>query len=109
MCLGQCSCSDVELMLRWRDGFSGGAVDCLLCGAEVEMVEHFVMKYEGIRTIWERHGVRGDVKVEEVLLFEGRTKEKVDGYTRKLEEMWTERKRLIESRQRNVLRDDVVT
>ena len=46
-----------------------------------------------------------------MLLFEGRTQEKVDGYTRMLEEMWAEieRERLIESRQRNVLRNDVVT
>ena len=44
MSLGQCSCSDVDrtntLKLRWRDGFSGVAVDCLLCGAEVDTVEH---------------------------------------------------------------------
>ena len=81
-------------------------MDCLLCGAEVE---HFVMKCEGIRTIPERHGVRGGVRVEEVLLFEGKTKEKVDRYTKMLVEMWAERERLIESGQRNVLRDDVVT
>ena len=47
----------------------------------METVEHFVMKCEGIRTIREQHGVRGGVRVEKVLLFEGRTKEKVDGYT----------------------------
>ena len=81
----------------------------VLCEAEVETVEHFVMKCEGIRMIRERHGVCGGVRVEEVLLFEGRTKEKVDGYTRMLEEMWAERERLIESRERNVLRDDVAT
>ena len=86
-------CRTNTLKLRWRDGFSGGAVDCLLCGAEVETVEHFAMKCEGIRMIRERHGVRGGVRVEEVLLFEGRTKEKVDGYTRMLEEMWAERER----------------
>ena len=36
------------LKLSWRDGFSGGAVENLLCGAEVETVEHFVMKCERI-------------------------------------------------------------
>ena len=51
-------------------------------------------------------GIRGGVRVEEVLLFEGETKEKVDGYTRMLEEMWAERGRLIESRPRNILRND---
>ena len=81
------------LKLRWRDGFSGGAVDCLLRRAGVETVEHFMMKCEGIRTIRERHGVRGNVRVEEVLLLEVRTREKVDGYTRMLEEMWVERER----------------
>ena len=49
------------------------------------------MNCEGIGTIRERHGVRGVAIVEEVLLFEGRTKEKVDGYTKMLEEMWAER------------------
>ena len=46
--------------------FSGGAVDCLLCGAEVETMEHFVMKCEGIITIRERHGVFECVRLEEV-------------------------------------------
>ena len=31
-----------------------------------------------------------------MLLFEGRTMEKVDGYTKMLEELWAERGRLIE-------------
>ena len=57
-----------------------------------------LIKCERIRTIRERHGVHGGVRVEEVLLFEGRTMEKVDGYTRILEEMWAERGRLIESK-----------
>ena len=48
-------CRTNTLKLRWRDDFSGAAVDCLLCGAEVETVEHFVIKCEGIRTIRERH------------------------------------------------------
>ena len=91
-------CRTNTLKLRWRDGFAGGAVSCLLCGAEVETVEHFVMKCERIRAIRERHGVRGGVRMEEVLLFEGRTVEKVDGYTKMLEEMWAERGRLVEPR-----------
>ena len=36
-------CRTNILKLRWRDGFSGGAVDCLLRGAEEETVEYFVM------------------------------------------------------------------
>ena len=97
------------LKLRWRDGFSAGAVDCSLCEAGAETVKHFVMKCEGIRKIRERHGVHRGVRVEELQLFEGRTKEKVDGYTKMLEEMWAERRILIESRRGNILRNDVVT
>ena len=37
-------CRTNTLRLRWRYGFSRGAVDCLLCGAEEETVKHFVMK-----------------------------------------------------------------
>ena len=47
--------------------------------------------------------------MEEVLLFEGRTKERVDGFTKMLEEMWAVRGRLIESREGNVMRNDAVT
>ena len=72
-------------------------------------MEHFVMKCEGIRMIREQHGVCGGVRVDEVLLFEGRTKERVDGFTNMLKEMWTERGRLIESREGNVLRNGAVT
>ena len=39
----------------------------------------------------ERHEVRGGVRVEEVLLFEGRTEERVERFTKMLEEMWAER------------------
>ena len=55
------------------------------------------------RIIRERHEVRGDVRVEEVLLFERKTKRRVDGFTKMLEEMWAERGKLIESREENVL------
>ena len=68
-----------------------------------------MMNCEGIRTIRDRHGVRGGVRVEEVLLFEGRTKKRVHGYTKMLEEMCAERGILIESRQGNVLRNNTVT
>ena len=83
-------------------------MECLLCGAEEETMEHFVMKCEGIGTIQELRGVRGGVRVEEVLLFEGRTKERVDGFTKMLEEIWAERGRLIKSRERNVLQNGAV-
>ena len=62
-------------------------MDCLLCGAEEETVEHFVMKCVGIRMIRERHGVCGGVRVGEVLLFEGRTKKRVERFTKMLEDM----------------------
>ena len=50
-----------------------------------------MVKCEGIRTVRERHGIRGGVRVEEVLLSEGRTKENDDGYAKMLKEMWAER------------------
>ena len=68
-------------------------MDCLLCEAVEETIEHSIMKFEGIRMVRKRHGFRGGVRVEEVLLFEGRTEE------------WVERGRLIESRGENVLRN----
>ena len=40
------------------------------------------------------------MKSEEVLLFEGRTEERLERYTKILMEMWTERRRLLESRER---------
>ena len=70
--------------------FSGGAVDCLLCGAVEETVEHFVVECGGLRGARERCGVGRSVGVGETLLFEGSTEEK---YTRTLDEM---RKRLME-------------
>ena len=36
-------------------------------------------------------------------------KERVDGFTKMLEKMWAERRRLIESREGNVLRNGAVT
>ena len=74
------------LRLRWREGYSGGAVECLLCGAEDETVEHFVTVCERIKMTRERHGARGDVRMDNVLLFEGRTEEKVERFTKIFEE-----------------------
>lgn len=44
--------------------------------------------------------VGGGVGVEEVLLFEGRAEEKVERYTKILDDMWTVRGELIELRER---------
>ena len=75
-------CRTNTLRLVRRGGVSGGAEE-----------EHFVMKCEGIRLIRERHGVRGGGRVEEALLFEGRTEGRVDGFTKMPEEMWADRER----------------
>ena len=82
---------------------SGGAVDCLLCGADVETVEQFGMKREGIRTIRERHGVRGGAVCK---------KDQGKGWWIHVDDgrdVFGERERLIESREGNVLRSDAVT
>ena len=42
----------------------------------------------GLRETRERCGVNAGVCVEEALLFEGRTEEGVESYTRMLNEMW---------------------
>ena len=51
-------------------------------------MEHFAKKCERIRMIRERHRVRGGAKMEKVLLFEGRTEEMVERFTKMLEELW---------------------
>ena len=51
-------CRTNTLKLRWRQGFEGGAVDCLLCGGEEETLRHFVMECHELqeirRCIWNR-------------------------------------------------------
>ena len=37
-------CRTNTLKLRFRQGFEGGVVDCLLCGVEEETMRHFVME-----------------------------------------------------------------
>ena len=44
-------CRTNTLKLRWRQGFQGGSVDCLLCGGEEETVRHFVMEYGELQEI----------------------------------------------------------
>ena len=44
----------------------------------------------------ERCGVNAGVRVEEALLFEGRSEERVERYTRMLVGMWKERRRLMD-------------
>ena len=50
----------------------------------------------GLRETRERCGVNAGVGVEESLLFEGRTEEGVESYTRMMGEIWRERGRLVE-------------
>ena len=57
------------------------------------------MECGGLRETTKRYGVGGGISAEEVLLFEGRTEERVERDKRMLDEMWTERERLIESRE----------
>ena len=80
-----------------EEQFSGEAVYCLLCGAVEEMVEHFVVECGGLRETRERCGVNAGVSVEQALLFEGRSEEGMERYTRMLDEMWKERRRLMGS------------
>ena len=61
-------CRTNTLKLRWRQGFEGGAVDCLLCGGEEETLRHFVVECRELQEI-RRYGVYGTEALEEVLMF----------------------------------------
>ena len=87
------------LKLKWRQGFEGGAVDCLLCGGEEETVRHFVVECRELQEIRRRYGVYGTEALEEVLLFMEKNDEKLDRCKKMLEEMWRKRRRRIEQLQ----------
>ena len=84
------------LKLGWRNRFSGEAADRVLSGAVEETVEHFVMEFGGLSRTRERYRIDENISVEEVLLSEGKTEERVKRYTKMLHEMWTERSRQTE-------------
>ena len=65
------------------------------CAAVEETVEHFAVECGSLRETRERCGVNAGVGVEEALLFEDRTEEGVERYTKMLDEMWKERRRLM--------------
>ena len=44
-------CRTNTMNLRWRHGFEGGAVDCLLCGVEEESLRHFVVECRELQEI----------------------------------------------------------
>ena len=89
-------CRTNTLKLRWRQGFEGGAVYCLLCGGEEETVRHFVVDCRELQEIRRRYGVYGTEELEEVLLIMEKNEEKVDRCKKMLEEMWRMRRRRIE-------------
>ena len=86
-------CRTNTLRLKWRQGFVGGAVDCQLCGALEETVAPFVIEcvvLEGVRV---QFGVTREEVLEEILLFRGKTHEKVERSVALLEELWRRRRR----------------
>ena len=48
-------CRTNTLKLRWRQGFEGGAVDCLLCGGEEKTMRHFVLECHELQEIRTRY------------------------------------------------------
>ena len=89
-------CRTNTLRLKWRQGFVGGAVDCPLCGAVEETVAHFVTECVVLEGVREQFGVTRDCReevLEEILLFRGRTQEKVERSISLLEEIWRRRRR----------------
>ena len=89
-------CRTNTLKLRWRQGFEGGAVDCLLCGAEEKNVKHFVVECCELQEIRRQYGVYGTEALKEVLLFIEKNEAKVDRCKKMLEEIWRMRRRRIE-------------
>ena len=89
-------CRTNTLKLGWRQGFEGGAVDCLLCGGEEETLRHFVVECRELQEIRRRYGVYGAEALEEVLMFMEKNEEKVNRCKKMLEEMWRARRRRIE-------------
>ena len=81
-------CRRNTLRLKWRQGFIGGAVDCPLCGAVEETVEQFVTECVVLEVVREQFRVTQEEVLEEILLFRGRTQEKVERSIALLEEMW---------------------
>ena len=86
-------CRTSTLRLRWRQGFVGGAVNCPLCGAVEETVVHFVTECVVLERVREQFGVTREEVLEEILLFRGRTQEKVERSIALLEEIWRRRRR----------------
>ena len=86
-------CRTNTLKLRWRQGFEGGAVDCLLCGEEEETTRHFVMECHELQEI-RRYGVYGTEALEEVLMFMEKNEETVNRCKMMLKEMWGMRRRI---------------
>ena len=65
-------------------------MDCPLCGAVEETVAHFVTECVVLEGVREQFGVARE-EVLEILLFTGRTQEKVERSIALLEEMWRRR------------------
>ena len=86
-------CRTNTLRLKWRQGFVGGAVDCQLCGAVEETVVHFVTECVVLEGVREQFEVTWEEVLEEILLFRGRSHEKVERSITLLEEMWRRRRR----------------
>ena len=79
-------CRTNTLKLRWRQGFEGGAVNCLLCGGEEETARYFVTECQKRQNIRRQHGVYGTKPQEEVLMFMEKNEEKVNRCKKMLKE-----------------------
>jgi hypothetical protein len=57
------------LKLGWRNRFVGGNVQCPLCGAEEETLQHFLKECERLRGVRINQQIEEDTPLEEILLF----------------------------------------
>ena len=85
-------------MLGWRARFQNGDVSCVLCGADEETIEHFVLQCESLAEVRVRNGVTAGDTLQKVLLFEGGLGEEALSRREFLSDLWRVRKTLKEQR-----------
>ena len=57
------------MKLAWRNRYQHGEVDCKMCGAVVETLEHFILECSGYEDVRQEFGVR-EMEIKELLGFE---------------------------------------
>ena len=88
-------CRTNSLRLGWRNRFSGGSVECGMCGEGEETLEHFLIECRQLQLVRDRFGSGERLELGKILLFDRVTKEEIVQYKRLVLELWRERGRLM--------------